>query len=84
MADQQWRRCRWCNSSYILGTGEWKSLCSKKCQTQFYREYPGQAKADHEQDERDEAERKRQNEAFWSWFKIIVGGLILWGIIASN
>ena len=53
MANIQYGSCRWCGREYRGGTGEWYGLCSKKCQTQFYREYPNQAKADLEQSKRD-------------------------------
>lgn len=82
MANQQWYNCRWCNSSYTNG-GKYKNLCSLKCQTQFYREYPGQLKADREQDERDEAERKRKENEFYMWVFFILVGLGIYTIYHS-
>lgn len=72
-----YRKCRWCGRSYVSHQGEYKNLCTQKCQHEFYQLYPGQRQADREQDAKETA-------AFWKWFKIIVGGLILFYLIASN
>ena len=83
MANQQWRNCRWCNGSYIDGNGKFKNLCSLKCQTQFYREYPNQMKADYDQELWDEKERKRKENEFYMWVFFILVGLGIYTIYHS-
>lgn len=73
MANIQYFNCRWCGREYRGGAGEWYHLCSKKCQTQFYREYPNQAKADLEQNIRDKEKSKRENVNATVWLIIIIG-----------